>query len=289
MLKFLIQLNNGIEPLRALSIYTAAPLFDLAIRLYIAWFFFSSGLIKAGGILGGNFAGVVEQFEFFYPVSLFGYAMDPAVAAVAATLGEIILPILLAIGLFGRFAAFGLMIISAVITFGTDNAVFFESVVLFVITGSLAFKGIGFISLDHLLVSFLRGRHAAAFDFRERIGLDEIKSDIPGHEPAGRFIRTMATGFWYTIFGIGVLHFLAAIVTLIPGVDLSGAMIVNMFSKTTPDGALAGYLNAIIYAYILGLGYAVTSLKFDVVYSFRKSLVWVVASGLIFMVLYSFV
>lgn len=293
MLKAAICTNNALEPVRKLFQITASPLFDVAMRFYIGWFFFSSGLVKWNDFINGNFSNVVEKFDSWYPVVIGGTKLDPTFAAYAGMLGELILPVLLFAGLFGRFAAFGLLIMATMITFFTESTmffegpVFFESVVMFVITGMLFIKGPGFISLDHILVSALRGRSAAMPDFKTQIGLEEPESDLPGHEASGRVVRALATGFWYTLFALAILHVLAGLLTFIPGLDLSAGMITNMFTAKMPETALTGYVLSIIYAYIAGTLYAVTSLKMDVVYTLRKSAIWAFSAALIFMVLYA--
>lgn len=287
MLKFCMTVNNGIEPLRKLSTYTAAPLFDLAIRLYTAWFFFKSGLIKFGAFANGDFNSVIGKFTDFYPVELFGHAWDPTISAYGAMAGELILPVLLALGLFGRFAAFGLMIMVAVITFGTDNAVFFESLVLFVMTGTLFLKGVGFFSLDYILVNFLRARSATIPKFAQQLGLVDIDTDILGHEKSGRFIRGWATGFWYNIFAGGVLLLIINIINLIPGLDLSSLMVTDIFARTSPDTILCGYVWGIVIAYLSGLFYAITSKKLNMVYTPKKSALFAIISAIIFIIFHA--
>lgn len=292
MVKFLVCANHFIEPLRKLSAYTASPLFDLAMRLYISWFFFSSGLVKLDAIINGNFSDVVEKFDSWYPVVIGGTKLDPSLAAVLGTFGELFFPILLALGLFGRLGAAGLLVMSIMITFFTESTmffegpVFFESVVLFVITGSLFLKGPGIFSLDHLLVSALRARSAVMPGFKAQIGLEDVDTDLPGHESSGRYMRAVATGFWYTIIGLGLVHFMGAVLTLIPGIDLTPAMVTNMFSRATPETALAGYSLAVVYAYVLGFAYAITSQKMDIVYTLKKSVLWALLSGAAFMILH---
>ena len=295
MIRTLVQLNNTLEPVRKLLSYTASPLFDLALRLYISWFFFSAGLIKLNAALNGNFQDVVEKFDNWYPVVIGGTKLDPTLAAFLGTFGEIVLPILLAIGLFSRFAALGLLVQAAVITFFTQSTlffegpVFFESLVMFIVTGALFLKGPGFFSLDHILVSALRARSAAMPGFKTQIGLEDLDTDLPGHESSGRFVRAIATGFWYTIIGMGILHFIAAVVDLVPAISLKSFMVVDMFSKTTPDTALAGYIFAIIFAYAAGVLYAVLSKKSSVVFTFQKAGIWVAGTGLLFMILHGIV
>ncbi len=77
----------------------------LFIRLYIANIFFKSGLTKLR-----DWESTLMLFEYEYEVPL----VSPVVAAWAGTIGELVLPILLAIGLFSRLSAAGLFIVNAV-------------------------------------------------------------------------------------------------------------------------------------------------------------------------------
>lgn len=84
-----------------------APLANLAARIYIGYsIFFVSGLAKLD-----DFEGVVELFEEDWVIPF----LPAQPAAYLATAGELILPILLILGLFTRFGAFGLMIMTIVI------------------------------------------------------------------------------------------------------------------------------------------------------------------------------
>jgi putative oxidoreductase len=82
-----------------------APLFDLGIRLYVAHVFFLSGLTKIR-----DWSVTLALFESEYAVPV----LPPALAAVMGTGGELCLPLLLATGLAGRFAAAGLFFVNAV-------------------------------------------------------------------------------------------------------------------------------------------------------------------------------
>jgi putative oxidoreductase len=86
------------------------PLVDLAIRLEVAQAFFRSGLVKIG-----NWGGTLYLFHNEYRVPL----LPPEAAAWLGTLGELVLPPLLALGLAARFAAGALTIVNivAVISF----------------------------------------------------------------------------------------------------------------------------------------------------------------------------
>lgn len=78
---------------------TFSPAVDLAIRLYIAWVFFKSGLLKIQ-----SWESTLALFEYEFAVPL----LSPAVAASLGTAAELGLPVLLALGLAGRFAALAL-------------------------------------------------------------------------------------------------------------------------------------------------------------------------------------
>ncbi len=82
-----------------------APALDVLLRLYIASVFFKSGLTKIK-----TWDSTLYLFSDVYSVPL----IPSDVAAYLATAGELALPILLVIGLFGRFAAAGLFILNLV-------------------------------------------------------------------------------------------------------------------------------------------------------------------------------
>lgn len=77
----------------------------LAARLYVAKVFFWSGLTK---IRDWEITLALFQDEYAVPL------LPPALAAWMGTGGELLLPVLLALGLAGRFAAAGLFVLNAV-------------------------------------------------------------------------------------------------------------------------------------------------------------------------------
>lgn len=77
----------------------------LALRLYVSWQFLKSGWLKLQDWETTRFL-----FEEEYKVPL----LSPALAALLGTVGEIVFPILLVIGLLGRFAALGLSAVNVV-------------------------------------------------------------------------------------------------------------------------------------------------------------------------------
>jgi putative oxidoreductase len=81
------------------------PVAALLARLYVAQVFFMSGLTKLR-----DWGTTVALFTDEYHVPL----LSPSVAAVLGTAGEIVLPVLLVLGLGGRFSALGLFVVNAV-------------------------------------------------------------------------------------------------------------------------------------------------------------------------------
>lgn len=81
------------------------PLALLAARLFVGQAFFASGLTKLR-----DWDTTLALFADEYQVPL----LSPELAAVAGTAGELILPVLLVLGLAGRFAAAGLFVVNIV-------------------------------------------------------------------------------------------------------------------------------------------------------------------------------
>jgi putative oxidoreductase len=81
------------------------PLAQLGARFYVAQAFFLSGLTKIR-----DWETTLALFSDEYKVPL----LSPTVAAFAGTAGELVLPVLLLLGLAGRFAALGLSVMNVV-------------------------------------------------------------------------------------------------------------------------------------------------------------------------------
>ena len=81
------------------------PLAALLARLYVAQLFFLSGLTKLR-----DWDTTVALFTDEYKVPL----LSPSLAAFMGTAGELVLPVLLVLGLAGRFSALGLFVVNAV-------------------------------------------------------------------------------------------------------------------------------------------------------------------------------
>ncbi len=144
------KIDTLIEPLRGLAGCIASPLFDLGARLYLGHAFFSSGLLRFKDWQNGNFSNQVFLFELEHPVP----GLDPTAAAYLTTGAEIILPIMLVLGLFGRFAAAGLLAMTAVIEFTYGH---FDVHILWAfLAGMIFLKGPGKLSLDTLILKWIR-------------------------------------------------------------------------------------------------------------------------------------
>ncbi len=99
--------------LRAVAwLETLQPLALLAARLYLARVFFLSGLTK---IRDWDTTLALFADEYHVPV------LPPEVAAVAGTTGELLLPVLLALGLAGRFGAMGLFVLNIVAAISLED------------------------------------------------------------------------------------------------------------------------------------------------------------------------
>jgi len=81
------------------------PVFDLWIRLYVANVFLRSGWLK---ISDWDTTRILFANEYHVPL------LPPDLAAVLGTAGELGLPILLILGLAGRFGAIGLSVVNIV-------------------------------------------------------------------------------------------------------------------------------------------------------------------------------
>ena len=123
------------------------PAAQLAARCYVASVFFRSGLTKLR-----DFDTTIALFMDEYQVPL----LDPTVAAVAGTAGELVLPVLLMLGLGGRFAALGLSVVNVVAVISLSEiapAALQQHVTWGVLLAGLAIHGVGRWSLDCALVA----------------------------------------------------------------------------------------------------------------------------------------
>lgn len=126
------------------------PLAQALTRFHVAQVFFLSGLTKLR-----DWEITVALFTDEYQVPL----LPPELAAVLGTAGELVLPVLLALGLAGRFAALGLFIVNAVAVISLPEiapAAWQQHLFWGVLLAGLLLWGPGRWSLDHWLGARLR-------------------------------------------------------------------------------------------------------------------------------------
>lgn len=149
----LVGIINQINLLAEKIVSPVTPLFDLAIRIYVAKVFFMSGLVKIQ-----SWESTKMLFEYEYEVPFF----SPVFAAYSGTIAELILPVMLVAGLFSRYTAVALFVFNyiAVIAYGDISPAGIKDHMLW---GGLLlvtfFHGPGKLSLDYLLG---RGHRTAA-------------------------------------------------------------------------------------------------------------------------------
>jgi putative oxidoreductase len=103
-----MRLGRTVDRFNDIAASLLSPLqhpFLLLLRVYVSWQFLKSGWLKLQDWESTQFL-----FEEEYKVPV----VSPAIAAVAGTAGEIVFPVLLIVGLLGRYAAFGLSAVNVV-------------------------------------------------------------------------------------------------------------------------------------------------------------------------------
>ena len=122
------------------------PAAAFAARLYVAQAFFLSGLTK---IRDWDITLALFTDEYHVPL------LPPPVAAVMGTTGELVLPVLLVLGLGGRFAALGLSVVNVMAVLSLAEiapAAFQQHVFWGSLLAGIAIFGPGKWSLERWLV-----------------------------------------------------------------------------------------------------------------------------------------
>ena len=128
------------------GVHFLAPLVDLGLRLYVAWVFFKSGLVKIQ-----SWDSTLALFEYEYAVPL----LPPEVAAYLGAGAELSLPVLLALGLAGHFGALALFLfnIMAVVSYPDLSEVGLQQHLYWgMLLAFLAVHGPGKLSVDTWLL-----------------------------------------------------------------------------------------------------------------------------------------
>ncbi len=121
------------------------PVYALILRTYIFNEFFWSGWLKVKDIYNGQWDRVVFIFAEEYKVPI----LSPSVAAALGTFNEIVFPILLLLGLFGRVAGLVLFATSLLIELTYLHNV--DHMLWMTMTLYIVFRGCGWLSVDYLI------------------------------------------------------------------------------------------------------------------------------------------
>ncbi|MFG6431426.1 DoxX family protein [Roseateles sp. LYH14W] len=126
----------------------------LAARLYVAKIFFMSGLVKLR-----DWSSTLALFSDYYQVPL----LPPVLAAYAGTAGELVIPVLLVLGLAGRFAGAGLFVVNlmAVLSLPAEDlsaAGEAQHLLWGVLALGVALWGSGRWSIDRMVLNRAAGR-----------------------------------------------------------------------------------------------------------------------------------
>ncbi len=130
----------------AQALNSLQPVAALLARLYVAQVFFLSGLTK---IRDWDITLALFMDEYKVPL------LPPALAAVMGTAGELVLPVLLVLGLGGRFAALGLSVVNVVAVLSLAEiapAALQQHVFWGALLAGIAIYGPGRFSVDHWLM-----------------------------------------------------------------------------------------------------------------------------------------
>ena len=137
-------ISNAWAPITRLLV-ALQPIAASAARVYVAQVFFLSGLTKLR-----DWGTTVALFTDEYKVPL----LSPTVAAVLGTAGELVLPVLLVVGLAGRFSAIGLFVVNAVAVIALSEiapAALQQHILWGALLAALAIYGMGPWSVDRWL------------------------------------------------------------------------------------------------------------------------------------------
>ena len=151
----LLQRGHALWSVVTQTLNATQPLAALAARVYLAQVFFLSGLTKIR-----DWETTLLLFTEEYKVPL----LSPQLAAISGTAGELVLPVLLLLGLAGRFSALGLSVVNVVAVVSLAEiapAALQQHITWGVLLAALAVYGVGKWSVDCLWIQPRLNRTAA--------------------------------------------------------------------------------------------------------------------------------
>ena len=123
----------------------------LLTRVALAGIFWRSGRTK---VEDGSLLSISDQAYFLFEYEYSGLPIPPAIATPMATYAEHLFPILLVLGIFSRFSALSLLIMTLVIQIFVFPEAWWQTHILWVAMAAvLVSRGGGLFSLDALLAS----------------------------------------------------------------------------------------------------------------------------------------
>lgn len=137
-----LTIANKVNLLQALAL--------LAARIYVGWAFFASGLTKLR-----DWESTLLLFEYEYQVPVLPFEL----AAYLGTIGELVLPVLLILGLTTRFAALGLFFVNIVAVISLEDiapVAYAEHVLWGVLLAQVVLFSGGFLALDRFIKKQLK-------------------------------------------------------------------------------------------------------------------------------------
>jgi len=142
LLKLLKQYDNVLDTL----LPYIQSLLSITGRFYVSWIFFASGLTKIA-----DWESTLFLFEYEYSVPL----LPVTLAALLATAGELVLPVLLTLGVAARVSAVGLFIVNIVAVISLEDlapAALAAHVIWGLILLHISVWGAGKITGDYLII-----------------------------------------------------------------------------------------------------------------------------------------
>lgn len=173
----------------------------LALRLILFWEFWESGITK---LRGRNWFGSIED-KFPFPFNAFGADIN----WLAATWGELILSVMLLAGLFTRFAAFSLIILTVVATAAVHWPAEWGSLAELWKGYAISDKGFGNFKLPLLFLVMLL---PLVFHGGGKFSMDFILLKVMGRDAfvRDRISDLAAAGWAFLVLGLAVIFVVPA-------------------------------------------------------------------------------
>ncbi len=196
---------------------------QLSLRLILFWEFWEAGKMKLDGGAEGNwFASIHDKFPFPFNV------IDPSISWTMATWGEVIFSVLILLGLFTRFAAFSLIILTTVATAAVHWPADWNSLSQLWEGYAITNKGAGNYKIPLLYIIMLL---PLLFNGAGKFSLDTLLAKITDYIDSDE--KTSDLGMW----GLAMMVIGVPLAFLMPtfGFSLAGAGLVAILVNKVMD------------------------------------------------------